>query len=230
MLIDTHTHIPDTAGVDRIILAAADPAEIDAVFAAAQNNPDIFCAIGIHPEFFDAVPDYARMLDNPKVVAVGEIGLDYFYGAEHRERQVELFRAQVEIARGANLPVMVHSRGADADAADILKNVRGTIHCFTSGYDYARVMLDRGFYFGANGIITFKNADAVRETFAKIPIDRILSETDAPYCAPVPYRGRDCANAMVVEVVKCLAEIKKTPAVEMEKILWDNARKCYAKL
>jgi len=91
-------------------------------------------------------------------------------------------------------------------------------------------MLDRGFYLGATGIITFKNAEAIRETFAKIPTDRILSETDAPYCAPVPYRGRDSAPAMVAEVAKRLAEIKKIPLIEMEQILWDNARKCYAKL
>jgi TatD DNase family protein len=209
---------------------SAEAADFKKVLIAAQNNPNIFCTIGIHPDYVDDIPNYAHLLDNPKVVAVGEIGLEYHYDKAPKKRQIESFQKQLEIARRADLPVCVHSREADNDTLEILKNARGVMHCFTGGYEFARAMLDRGFYISASGIITFKNSGAVREVFAKIPLDRILCETDSPYCAPVPYRGRDATPSMVVEAVKCLAEIKKVGQVEMERILWDNAKSCFDRL
>lgn len=230
MIIDTHTHVPRLDGVDKIILVSAAPEDVDGVPAAAKNDPNIFRTVGIHPQYFDAVPDYAHLLSDPKVVAVGEIGLDYHYDPEHKIQQIELFRRQLEIAREANLPVAVHSREADDDLVDILKDGRGVLHSFTGGYECAKTMIGRGFFISANGILTFKNAQDLRDMFTKIPVESIIAETDAPYCAPVPYRGKPASSAMIVETIKCLSEIKKIPLVEMENILWDNARKCFDRL
>ena len=241
MLIDTHTHVPDlgdaeSGRVDKIIFSAASSSVNDSewstrkVFAAAKNNPRIFCTLGTHPEHFGEEPDYEGWLADPKVVGVGEIGLDYHGGDENRAGQIAMFQKQLDIARRAKLPVAIHSRDAEADTMEILTDARGVMHCFTGSYDFARVMLDRGFYISASGIITFKNGQALRETFAKIPIDRILSETDAPFCAPVPYRGQECRPAMVAEVVKVLAMVKSVSVEEMEKALWENAHRLYDKL
>lgn len=231
MLIDTHTHIPNPDNVDAIILSGADPAKIEEVFDVAQSNPKIFCTLGIHPDHvFDFPYDYERMLSNPKVVGIGEIGLEYHYAAEYKKEQMELFEHQIEIARRNNMPVAIHSRDADDDTMMILKNVRGVMHCFAGGYDFAKAMLDRGFFISASGIVTFKNSSPLRETFSRIPLDRIVVETDSPFCAPVPFRGQECRPAMVREVIKCVAEIKNIPLIEMENILWDNAHRLYPKL
>jgi TatD DNase family protein len=230
MRIDTHTHIKSLDGLDKIIVASADPKNIDDVFNAAQENPNIFCSIGIHPEYLCELPDYFNLLSNPKVVAVGEIGLDYHYDIEHKNEQIAMFEKQLEIARRAKLPVMVHSREAEQDSMNLLNDVSGVLHCFTSSYNFAKTMLDRGFYISASGIITFKNSQELRETFEKIPLDMIVAETDSPYCAPVPFRGKECTPSMVFETIKCLADIKKIPVVEMDDILWNNAHRLYPKL
>ena len=230
MLVDTHTHVPRADGVDKIVYSAADPKDIERVFKTAAESPNIFCTLGVHPDFAGAIPNYEHLLSAPKVVGVGEIGLDYHNGTEAREKQIELFEAQLEIARRNNLPVAVHSREAESDTAAVLKNVSGVMHCFTSGYEFAKTMLDRGFFISASGIITFKNAAALRDTFAKIPIDKLVAETDAPYCAPVPHRGQESAPFMIIETAKCLAEIKKIPLVEMTDILWNNSHRLYDKL
>ena len=244
MRIDTHTHIADLSGADKIIRASAETAEIAEAFSAAQTDPRIFCTIGIHPERANESPEYEALLANPKVVGVGEIGLDYhdmtncpaspdggFYQKSPR-RQIELFEKQLEIARRALLPVAIHSRDAEEDTMRILGPMPsgGVMHCFTSGWDFARVMLDRGFYISASGIITFKNSAELRETFAKMPLDRIVSETDSPFCAPVPFRGQECRPSMMIETIKALAAIKNIPPVEMEDILWNNAHRLYPKL
>ena len=164
MLIDTHTHVASADGVDKIILSSADPENIESVFNAAQNNPNIFCTIGIHPEYLGAEPDYEHLLNNPKVVGVGEIGLDYHYGMDSAKAQKALFEKQLEIARRAKLPVAIHSREAENDTMEVLTGMPagGVMHCFTSGYDFARTMLDRGFYISASGIITFKNSRSAK--------------------------------------------------------------------
>lgn len=230
MRIDTHTHVALLDGVDKIIIASADPKNIDDIFNATQNNPNIFCSLGVHPEYLCELPDYEKLLSNPKVVAVGEIGLDYHYDVEHKQEQILMFEKQLEIARRASLPVMIHSRQAEQDSMDLLNNINGVLHCFTSSYNFAKTMLDRGFFISASGIITFKNSSELREIFTKIPLDRIVAETDAPYCAPVPFRGKDCVPAMISETIKCLAEIKQVSVVEMDNILWNNAHRLYPKL
>ena len=171
------------------------------------------------------------ILNHPSVVGVGEIGLDYHYGRDTRDQQIKLFEQQLNIADKFNLPVAIHTREAEEDTAAILTGKQcGVMHCFTSSWDLAKKMLDRGFFFSASGILTFKNAGDIRETFAKIPNDRIVIETDAPYCAPVPYRGKVCEPAMVVETAKVLADIKNLQLDELETILMQNVKQLYPKI
>ena len=134
------------------------------------------------------------------------------------------------MAKKHNLPVAIHTRDAEEDTKTILTDdFHGVMHCFTSSWDLAKIMLDRGFFFSASGILTFKNAEEIRETFKKIPTDRIVIETDAPYCAPVPYRGKTCEPAMVVETAKVLAQIKNLQLNDLAIILADNTKKLYPK-
>ncbi len=250
MFIDTHCHLADnfTAGdidsiieratnanVGTLICPTADVADISPVMQIINKYENIFATIGIHPEY--AAPEIdaeklltADILSHNKVVGVGEIGLDYYYGSENRDAQIKLFEQQLDIAKRANLPVAIHSRKAENDTIAILTNeYRGVMHCFTSSWNLAKTMLDRGFYFSASGILTFKNADRVRETFEKLPIDRIVIETDSPYCAPVPHRGKVCEPAMVVETAKVLAQIKNLQLDELESILQKNTTELYPK-
>ena len=168
------------------------------------------------------------------MLAVGEIGLDYHEMAtDTRAAQIELFERQLDMARRAKLPVAIHTRDAENDTVEILSrysDIGGVMHCFTSSYDMAKKMLDRGYYFSASGILTFKNAADIRETFARLPIDRIVVETDSPYCAPVPHRGSICEPAYVIETAHVLAEIKKVPFEKMCDIVMENVKKLYPKI
>ena len=156
--------------------------------------------------------------------------LDYHMGDDNKANQIKLFSEQLEIAQQYDLPVAIHTRDAEDDTAQILTNKNyGVLHCFTSSWNLAKIMLDRGFYFSASGIITFRNAQDIRDTFAKIPNDRIVIETDSPYCAPVPYRGKPCEPAFVVETAKMLAEIKHLQLDELESILMENTMRLYPK-
>ena len=247
MFIDTHCHLTydfdddvssvvrraNHAGVGAMICATANPDDILPALKIATINDNIFVTIGIHPDYIDANPESVlndEILNNPYVVGIGEIGLDYHFGTQNRKKQIELFEKQLDIAQKYNMPVAIHARDAEQDTANILTNKsHGVMHCFTSGWDLAKVMLDRGFYFSASGILTFKNAESVRETFTKIPIDRIVIETDAPYCAPVPYRGKICEPYMVIETAKVLAQIKKLQIENLETILYENTKRLYPK-
>ena len=248
MFIDTHCHLTDkyvdgtdgviaravNNGVGVMICPTADPADIPAALKLAETHDNIFCTIGIHPEYADV--DATKYLTDSvmthvRVVGVGEIGLDYHYNSDNRNQQIKLFEQQLEIAKKHALPVAIHTREAEEDTAAILTgDVGGVMHCFTSSWNLAKKMLDRGFMFSASGILTFKNADGIRETFSKIPIDRIVIETDAPYCAPVPYRGKVCEPAMVVETARVLAQIHGISMDELETTLVDNVKKLYPKI
>jgi len=248
MFIDTHCHLTDryTDGVDAIIAhanqsgvgamicATADPKDIKPALEIAKNHDNIFVTTGIHPDYIDAnAEEYLtdEILNNPYVLAVGEIGLDYHYNPQTRNQQIELFEKQLDIAHKHNLPVAIHTREAEDDTAHILTDkYRGVMHCFTSSWELAKVMLDRGFFFSASGILTFKNSESIRETFSKIPMDRIVIETDAPYCAPVPYRGKTCEPAMVIETAKVLAQIKNIELSDLENILFENTKRLYPKI
>ena len=247
MFIDTHCHLTDEfeggadafvnrakkAGVGVMICATADPNDIKPALDIAQSHDNIFITTGIHPDYIDAnAEDYLtdEILSNPLVVGVGEIGLDYHYNPQTRDAQIKLFEKQLNIAYKHNMPVAIHTRDAEEDTASILTNkYHGVMHCFTSSWDLAKTMLDRGFYFSASGILTFKNAESIRETFAKTPNDRIVIETDAPYCAPVPYRGQTCESFMIIETAKVLAQIKNLQLEDLETILYDNTKRLYPK-
>lgn len=248
MLIDTHCHLTDNyvsgdlddiltraaaAGVGMIICPTANPADIPGAIKIAETHNNIFATIGIHPEYagVDATQYLTdAVLTHPRVVGVGEIGLDYHCGNENRTAQIKLFEQQLELAKKYALPVAVHTRDAEDDTIAILNSdVRGVMHCFTSSWDMAKIMLDRGFYFSASGILTFKNAGEIRETFAKIPIDRIVIETDSPYCAPVPHRGNVCEPAFVADTARVLAQIKNLHLDELAPILAENTNKLYPK-
>ncbi len=247
MFIDTHCHLTDEydggvdaivkratkAGVGALVCATANPDDIIGALQIAALYDNIFVTTGIHPEYTNANP-YEILTDaiinNPHVIGIGEIGLDYHYGKQTRDTQIKLFESQLEIAQKHNMPVAVHTRDAEDDTVAILTDkYRGVMHCFTSSWDMARKMLDRGFYFSASGIITFKNAESIRETFVKIPNDRIVIETDSPYCAPVPYRGNKCEPAMIIETAKVLANIKNLQLSELETILLQNVKALYPK-
>ena len=253
MLVDTHCHltyeIDPVAGIDAVIARAAaagvgviicptaDPGDIGAAIKLAETHDNIFATIGIHPEHAGLTPaDFITdaVLSHPRVIGVGEIGLDYHeMASDTHAAQIELFRVQLEMARRHGLPVAIHTRDAESDTASVLqdyKDVRGVMHCFTSGYDLARKMLDHGFYFSASGILTFKNAAEIRETFAKIPLDRLVVETDSPYCAPVPHRGHVCEPAFVVETARVLSEIKKVPFEKLSDIMMENVKQLYPKI
>ena len=249
MFIDTHCHLTDNyvsdnltdiikhandAGVDTLICPTANPADIPNAIKIIEQYDNIFATIGIHPEYagIDATKYlYDSVLTHPKIIGIGEIGLDYHERNDNRNAQIQLFEQQLELAKKYNLPVAIHSRDAEEDTAAILHDaVGGVMHCFTSSWDLAKIMLDRGFYFSASGILTFKNAFEIRETFSKIPLDRLVIETDSPYCAPVPHRGNTCEPAFVVETAKVLANIKKVTIEEMGKILRQNTYNLYPKI
>lgn len=249
MFIDTHCHLTDDyvtgdlrdviaramdANVGIIVCPTADPADIPAAIQIANEYPNIFATIGIHPEY--AGTDASQyltdtVLTNPRVIGVGEIGLDYHERNDNRDAQIRLFEQQLELARRHNLPVAIHTRDAEDDTAAILRDdVRGVMHCFTSSWNLAKTMLDRGFFFSASGILTFKNAAEIRETFSKIPVDRIVIETDSPYCAPVPYRGKTCEPAFVTATARVLADVKGISIDELEPILITNTMNLYPKM
>lgn len=249
MFIDSHGHLTrqyadgaeeiikraNDAGVGIIVCPTAEPEDISEALNIANTHTNIFCTIGLHPDVADTAnaadfltPD---VLNNEKVIGIGEIGLDYHQGDDNKKNQIKLFTDQLEIAKQYNLPVAIHTRDAEEDTAQILTNKNhGVLHCFTSSWNLAKTMLDRGFYFSASGILTFKNAQDIRDVFEKLPNDRIVIETDSPYCAPVPYRGKVCEPAFVIETAKMLAEIKHLQIDELESILMQNTLSLYPKI
>ena len=230
--IDIHTHLnflkektPEEAiaaaqavGVERIITIGTEPEDHDQVLAIAQKHfPVVACTIGIHPHEAskwteDVTESMVSKLDEESVVAVGEIGLDYFYKHSDRETQLKVFRKQMEMAEAANLPVEVHTREAEDDTIEIVNEfkgrVRGVFHCFTSSKSLAEKGLDAGWNISMSGIVTFKNASDLREIAKYVPLDRIHVETDAPYLAPMPHRGRENAPEYVVHTAERVAEVK----------------------
>lgn len=250
MFIDTHCHLTDrytkpeeldtivndakSAGVGTLVCACAEPGDFETAIKITEKYKNVFCTIGIHPEYSEKVDDLIlpdHILENSKVIGVGEIGLDYHFGIDNKNAQIELFKKQLTIAKKHKLPVAIHTRDAESDTISILDDsVSGVMHCFTGSWNLAKTMLDRGFFISASGILTFKNSVELRETFAKIPTDRIVIETDSPWCAPVPYRGKPCTPALVVETARVMAEIKNLQLDELESILESNTKKLYPKI
>lgn len=206
-------------GVSAMLNIATRESEWDAVLATAEREPDVWATVGIHPHEADQHPDVgtARLVEraqHPRVVGIGESGLDYFYDHSDRERQQASFRAHLAACRETQLPIVVHTREAEEDTARILREeleqgaYPGVIHCFTASGAFADIALDLGFYISISGIVTFKNAKDLQETAARLPLDRLLIETDAPFLAPVPHRGKTGEPAFVADTAAFLAELR----------------------
>ena len=249
-IIDSHAHLnmghmaedpsavlgrARAAGVSTVITIGTTLAESREAVALAEAHPEVFATVGIHPH--DAVehPDadlaaLKAMTDHPKVVAIGEIGLDYHYDHSPREVQRHWFRRQMALAEETGLPVVVHTREAEDDTAAILQAfpaVTGVMHCYSSGMALAETALDMGYMLSFSGIVTFKAADAVRAVAERTPLDRMLVETDCPYLAPVPFRGKPNEPAYVTLVAEKLAEIKGVKPEDLVAATTANTRKLF---
>ncbi|MCF2514213.1 TatD family hydrolase [Sphingomonas sp. G124] len=210
------------------------------VVGAAERNDDVWASIGVHPHEADAHPDLgatalAEAAAHPRVIAIGECGLDYYYDKSDRSAQRERFQAHIEAARTTGLPLIVHTREAEADTAEILSRevgkggVAGVLHCFTGTADLARTALGLGFYISISGIVTFKNAKDLQEVAKAIPQDRLLVETDSPFLAPVPHRGQTCEPAFVADTAAFLAELRDEPLDELAEATTANFFKLFGK-
>ena len=212
----------------------------DAVLAIAEADPGIFCSVGVHPHqadeegIGDPAPLVARA-DHPKVIGIGESGLDYYYDNSSRSGQERSFRAHIEAAQATGLPLIVHTRDADHDTIELLRGAMakapftGVIHCYSSSPELAFAAVDLGLYLGLGGILTFKRSDALRATVQALPLDRLILETDAPYLAPQPCRGKRNEPAYVVHVAETLAEVKGVPPGEIARATTDNFFRLFVK-
>lgn len=206
-------------GVEVMLNIATRESEWDRVLGTAEREPDVWATVGIHPHEADQHPDVgtARLIErarHPRVVGIGETGLDYYYDKSDRERQQASFRAHIAAARETQLPIVVHTREAEDDTAAILREEMeqgafpGVIHCFTASDAFADIALELGFYISISGIVTFKNAHALQATAKRLPINRLLIETDAPFLAPVPNRGKVGEPAFVADTAAFLAGLR----------------------
>ncbi|MEO7635370.1 MAG: TatD family hydrolase [Sphingomicrobium sp.] len=233
-LIDSHCHLVyeglaerqdevlDAArarGVAGFLNISTRQREWDDVIAVADRHPDVWATVGVHPHEADAHPDLraAALVEgaqHPRVVAIGECGLDYFYDKSDRAAQRERFAAHIDAARQTKLPLVIHTRDAEDDTAAMLEgavgegDVSGVLHCFTGSADLARKGLDLGFYVSLSGIVTFKNAQDLQAIAKWLPADRILVETDSPFLAPVPNRGKVCKPAFVADTAAFVADLR----------------------
>ena len=256
MLIDTHCHLDFSdfdadrdamiararaAGIGRMITISTRVRAFDRVCALTQAYPDIWCTVGTHPlqaaeETDVGLEEIVALAQHPKCVAIGEAGLDYHHERAPREVQAASFRLQIEAARRTGLPIVVHARAADEDIGDLLEEemrkapFAAVLHCYSSGPELARRGLAMGFYLSFSGILTFKSSHALRQIAADAPLDRLLVETDAPYLAPVPHRGRRNEPAFVADTAAMLADIKGVSPAEIARVTTGNADRLFQRL
>jgi len=246
MLVDSHCHLdfPDfaserdsvvararAAGVGAMVTICTQVSRFDSVLAVAESYPDVVCTLGVHPHHAAAEAGYddpTHLSDlasqHPRVVGIGETGLDYYYDSSPRDRQAESFRHHIRACRETGLPLIIHTRDAEEDTIRILQEegagpgsgVKGVFHCFSGSAWLAREALALGFHISVSGIITFKKAESLRATIVDVPLERLLVETDAPYLAPVPYRGKRNEPAYVVHTAKVVAGIKNVDRAALE--------------
>ncbi|MEN6544238.1 TatD family hydrolase [Parvibaculum sp.] len=256
VLVDSHCHLdfPDFASeVDEVVARAHDAgvglmvtistkiSQFDRIVAIAERFPNVYCTVGIHPHEAASEPetDTARLVElaqHPKVVGIGETGLDYFYEHAPREAQIRAFRAHIGAARETQLPLVVHTRDADADTASLLTEEMekgafpGLLHCFTSSQKLAEEALALGFYISLSGIVTFKSAAELQETVRHVPLERILVETDSPYLAPIPKRGKRNEPSFVVHTAMKVAELKGVAAGELADATSENFLRLFSRV
>jgi TatD DNase family protein len=254
-LIDSHAHIQGAefsadvgdvvrraraAGVAKIVVVggAGELSSNDAALAIARSDPGLFATVGMHPHDAKDVSEenlqrLQQLAAEAKVVAIGETGLDFYYDHSPRDVQRRLFARFIHMARETNLPLIVHDRDAHAEIAELLRQegggaLRGVIHCFTGDYAAAKTFLDLGFYLSFSGILTFKNAEALRDAARKAPLDRVLVETDSPYLAPVPKRGKRNEPAFVLHVAEMLAQVRNLPLETVAHATTENAERLFS--
>lgn len=255
MLVDSHCHLnykglieqqdevlarARAAGVSAMLNISTRESEWDAVIATAQGAPDIWATVGIHPHEADAHPDIdtAKLVakaQHPRVIGIGETGLDYYYDHSDRVQQQLSFRAHIAACRETGLPLIVHTRDAEQDTAQILREemaqgtFSGVIHCFTASADFARIALDLGFYISLSGIVTFKNARDLQEVAKWLPAERLLVETDSPFLAPVPHRGKTGEPAFVADTARFVADLRGEDAETLMGYSSENFFRLFAK-
>jgi TatD DNase family protein len=228
------------AGVTAMLGISTRASEWRDVIAIAEREPDVWASVGIHPHEADSHPDVetARLVEaaaHPRVVGIGETGLDYYYDKSDRARQRDSFHRHIAAAREAGLPLIIHTRDAEADTLEILGDelgkgaFEGVIHCFTASADFGRRALDLGFYISLSGIVTFKNASDIADFATQIPGDRLLVETDAPFLAPVPRRGKTCEPAFVTHTAAFVAERRGVSYEALDRLTTDNFYRLFAK-
>jgi len=253
MFIDSHAHIDGhefdadreavierahAAGVSVILNVGTGDPHSDAferAVALGQQHENIYTAIGTHPHDARLYDDRAEakiknLIRNERVIAWGEIGLDFHYDNSPRDEQVNVFKRQLRAARACDLPVVIHTREAESETIEILKNEpesRGVFHCFSGSMNLAEAALELGFMISFSGIVTFKKAEELRNVARQVPLDRLLIETDCPYLSPIPYRGKRNEPAFVVEVARCLAGIHDTSIEQMAQQTSDNFRRFF---
>ena len=222
--------------VDLMLCVAIDLEHIDAVLNIAATHDSVYASVGVHPGSVDCEePTVDRLLtlaQHPKVIAIGETGLDYYYGVEHKECQLARFKNHLEAAKLTRKPVIVHTRDAKSDTLDYIKNysdpdVAGVLHCFTEDLEMAKQAIDENFYISFSGIVTFKNATELQTVAKALPMERILIETDSPYLAPVPHRGKSNEPKYVPEVAKFLAQLKGISVEQVAEQTSENYRRLF---
>lgn len=255
MLVDSHCHLnykglvedqqgvlarARGAGVVTMLNIATRESEWDAVLATAEREDDVWATVGIHPHEADEHPhiDTAKLVEraaHPRVIGIGETGLDYYYDHSDRTRQQASFRAHIAASRETGLPLIVHTRDAEEDTLSILREEMGkgafpgVIHCFTASGAFADAAMEIGFYISISGIVTFKSAKDLQETASRLPLDRLLIETDSPFLAPVPHRGRPCEPAFVADTARFLAQLRGESEADLACATRENFAKLFAK-
>ncbi|HEV2866333.1 MAG TPA: TatD family hydrolase [Allosphingosinicella sp.] len=255
MFVDSHCHLnyqglvedqpavlerARAAGVELMLNISTRASEWDAVIGTAEREADVMASVGIHPHEADQHPevDTASLVAkaaHPKVVGIGETGLDYYYDHSDRDHQRRSFRAHIAAARETQLPLIVHTRDAEEDSFQILAEEMGKgrfpalIHCFTGTRAFAEQVLELGLYVSISGIVTFKNARDLQEAAKAIPLDRLLIETDSPFLAPVPHRGKTCEPAFVADTARFLAQLRDEPLERLAEATGANFRRLFAK-
>ena len=248
MLVDSHCHLDfkdfegelddvvaraGAAGVGTMVSISTHLSKFEGVKAVAERFDNVWCSVGVHPhqageEGLDSPDRLVELAQHPRVVGIGESGLDYYYDNSPRDRQQISFRAHIEAARETGLPLIVHARDADEDAADIMRDemekgaYTAVMHCFSSGRGLAEAALEMGMYISFSGILTFKNAQELRDIARDVPEDRILVETDSPFLAPIPNRGKRNEPSFVAHTAEVLAEVRGMDRNALEAATTDN--------
>ncbi len=248
-IIDTHSHYDAEAfdgdryqlieslfanGIEAIIHAGTDIASSEFGIACAEKYEKFYTSVGFHPEYAALVPKdglatLRQLAGAPKVVAVGEIGLDYHYEGYDRGAQIALFRAQVELANELELPVIIHSRDAMEDTLEILRELKpkGVMHCYSGSAETAKELIDMGFYISMTGVLTFKNAKKAIRVLETLPLDRFMLETDCPYMAPEPHRGERCDSSLIPHIAQKAAQIRNISYEELVMATEENAKRLF---